>query len=289
MNFNVISPKSTPELLDLISQHQDNNFRFCAGGTDLLLEIKKQPSDDLTVINLAQLDDRLFTSIAKDDKYFRLGALVSANQIINDNELRRMYPVLYESADKLASRQIRQVATIGGNICTASPAGDIACALVALEAQCEILAVDRSVRIVPLSQFFLGVRKTNLKKNEILRSIIIPNIGQQGKIHSGFIKVGTRRSMEIAVVSLAFHLQTNKTDEIIQAGIAIGSIAPVIKFCQSACDYLKDRKLAEIGPAESEAFASKALKYASPISDIRASAWYRSEVLFNISKSIFEQ
>jgi CO/xanthine dehydrogenase FAD-binding subunit len=94
--------------------------------------------------------------------------------------------------------------------------------------------------------------------------------------------------MECAVVSLAFHIPLDESDQITHAGIAIGSAAPTIKFVTSACDYLVGKDVSSFEASECDAFAKKVLEYASPISDIRGSAWYRREVLYNISKSIFE-
>jgi len=289
MKFNVISPETTEELLKLISENKDKNFRFGAGYSDLLLEIKKQPDENLTVINLAHLNDNRFTSISICDDGIKIGALVTANEILYNKEIRKQYPVLFEAANRLASAQIRQMATIGGNICTASPAGDFACALSALEARCEILNAGGNVRIIPIDEFFIDVRKTDLKKDEILSSIVIPSNNETAKLYSNFIKVGTRKSMEIAVVSLAYHIQADANDEITKVGVAIGSVAPTVKFVKSACEFLIGRNFSSIKSSEAEKFAERVMEYASPISDIRASAWYRKEVLFNISRSIFDE
>ena len=288
MNFNIISPETSKDLLETISANQGKKFRFGAGYTDLLLELKRQPEEGLTVINLARLNDGLFTSIESGDDGLRIGALVTANRITSDKLIQKQFPVLSKAAIRLASRQIRQVATIGGNVCTASPAGDMACALVALEAQCEILNTNGTVRAVPIRDFFIDVRKTDLHKNEILRSFIIKSGDNNRKTYSGFIKVGTRRSMECSVVSLAYHILTDEDDRIAKAGIAIGSVAPTIKFTESACEFLLKKSILSLSSPDIEEFAGKVLDYASPISDIRASAWYRKEALFNISKSIFE-
>jgi CO/xanthine dehydrogenase FAD-binding subunit len=288
MKFNVASPVNTKDLLELISATQDRNFRFGAGYTDLLIELKKQPNQDLTVINLAQLTDDNFRAISKVADGFRIGALVTAKRISHNKELRDNYSVLTEAASRLASRQIRQVATIGGNICTASPAGDMACALVALKANCEILNSEGVIRVVPITDFFTGVRTTVLQKYEVLRSIVIPSNDDKNKTYSKFIKIGTRRAMECSVISLSYHIQTDSNSIINNAGIAIGSVAPTIRFAKSACDYLIGKCFTSINLSEAEEFSVKVLEYASPISDIRASAWYRTEVLCNISKSIFE-
>ncbi len=294
MDFDVISPETTDELLEAISKQQNSNFRFGAGYTDLILELKGQEEEDLTVINLDRLNDEQFTAIQRTDDGIRLGSMVTAGQIVADKELQKQYPVLYEAALNLASMQIRQVATIGGNLCTASPAGDMSCALVALEADCEILNAKGELRIVHINDFFTGVRKTVLQKDEVLRSILItsPPMGEMPEGQRGlssFIKVGTRQSMECSVVSLAHHILLDDNGNITHAGVAIGSSAPTIMFAQSACDFLIGKSFSGITESEKNEFADKIMEYASPISDIRASAWYREEVLHNISKSIFEQ
>ncbi|MCF7810259.1 FAD binding domain-containing protein [bacterium] len=288
MKFNVVSPENTKELLELISVNQDRYFRFGAGYTDLLIELKKQPDEDLTVINLAQLTDDIFTAISKIADGFRIGSLVTAKRISLSKDLQSNYSVLTEAAKKLASGQVRQVATIGGNICTASPAGDMACALVALQANCEILNSNGTLRIIPITDFFTGVRTTVLQKDEVLRSIVIPSNNRKNKIYSNFIKIGTRRAMECSIVSLAYHILTDEKSIITHAGIALGSVAPTIMLAKSACDYLLGKSFSSLNPSEIKEFSQKILEYASPISDIRASAWYRTEVLGNVAKSIFE-
>jgi len=305
-DFFVISPETEDQLLNDINVHQDSFFRFGAGFTDLLMELKKNPStkpmpngqndssDDnskLVVINLAKLKDSNFSLIEKKEKSVRIGALVTASEIVRNDDIKALFPVLHKAADSLASSQIRQVATVGGNICTASPAGDIATSLIALNADCEVLASDKSIRNISLKDFLIGVRLTALNKNEILRSISIPICNSSfpyNKIVSDFIKIGTRRSMECSIVSLAYHFELDYEDKILHAGIAIGSSAPTIRFTQSACDYLIGKKFNEFTENEGIAFAEKVLEYAEPISDIRGSAWYRKQVLFNISKSILE-
>lgn len=287
MEFNIVTPTTKSELLKAIKENK-NNFRFGAGYTDLILELKRKNEQNITVINLAQLNDKKFNSIEKNSKFIRIGALVTASSIVNDKLVVKNFPVLQQAANNLASAQIRQVATIGGNICTASPSGDIACALVALKAKCELLSSTGKTRTVSILEFFLGPRKTAMKKDEILSSILISLNEKNKNIYSGFIKVGTRRSMECSVVSLAYHIQSDKKNLITNVGIAIGSVAPTIRFAENACEYLIGKKTSFLARGEKEEFAKKVLQYASPISDIRATAWYRKEALLNICKSILE-
>jgi xanthine dehydrogenase FAD-binding subunit len=285
MDFDVITPKTKSELLATIAENKEKHYRFGAGCTDLLMELKRKPEENLTVINLAQMHDNDFSTITISKNGMRIGSMATAAEILKNLEIKEMFPVLNESAYNLASMQIRETATIGGNICTASPSGDMACALMALQAKCEILNTNGELRTVPITEFFTGVRKTVLQKDEVLQSVLIP-LNSSTTIQSEFIKIGTRLSMECSVVSLAYHLQKDESGKIQQAGIAIGSVAPTIKFPDSACDYLIGKT--GLNEIEREEFANKIMEYASPISDIRATDWYRKEVLFNISKGIFE-
>ncbi|MFH1049333.1 MAG: FAD binding domain-containing protein [bacterium] len=286
IDFNVISPETVEELLNEIEKHLDNGFRFGAGFTDLLMEFKKLSGEPVTVINLANIKDSLFKEIAVNNDFIKIGSLVTASEIVTNKDIIELFPVLHKAAETLASKQIRQVATIGGNVCTASPAGDMSTALVALNAVCEVLSSENKLRDVQIRDFFKGVRKTDLHKNEILRSINIPLTTDFNKIISDYIKIGIRKSMECSVISLAYHLYLNKDNTITKAGIAIGSAAPTIMFTESACEYLVGKNLKELSYTAMETFAEKVMEYASPISDIRGSEWYRKQVLLNISKNL---
>lgn len=286
--FNVVSPQNRDELLTVISSLQDKNFRFGAGCTDLLIELRAEPVEDLTVVNLKQLDDNEFSSIRERRDGLRIGSLTTVHEIAINEKIGNNYPVLSSAAIQLASTQIRRVATVGGNLCTASPAGDISCALYALNAECEVLNTAGDLHTFPISDFFTGVRETCLERDEILRSVFIPHNGNGGKIRSGFIKIGTRRSMECSVVSLAYHILADDTSVVHDANIALGSIAPTIMSASSACDYLTGKSLNKLSVSEKTAFADKVMEYADPISDVRATAWYRKEVLHNISRTLFD-
>ncbi len=286
MDFYTVSPQTATELLEAIKQNQENHFRFGAGYTDLIPELQMQKQDDLTVINLAKLKDKDFTSIRSSKEGIRIGALATMTNVLSNESLQR-FPVLIEAIESLASVQIRSVATVGGNICTASPAGDVSCALVALDAACEILDTGGKIRTVPIAEFFTDVKKSVLKKDEILRNVLVPGFTPSERTVSGFIKIGNRNSMEIALASFAYHITADKDGVIVSAGAAIGSVAETIRYVASASEFLLGNSLDQLTKADSEKFADLVLEYANPITDIRASAWYRRKVLWNISKSIF--
>ncbi len=286
MDFYTVSPQTATELLEAIKQNQKNHFRFGAGYTDLILELQMQKQDDLTVINLAKLKDKDFTSINDSKEGSRIGALATMTDVLSNESLQR-FPALIEAIESLASVQVRSVATVGGNICTASPAGDVSCALVALDAACEILDTGGKIRTVPIAEFFTGVKTSVLKKNEILRSVLVPHRKTTDRIVSGFIKIGNRNSMEIALVSFAYYILADSNGDVTSSGAAIGSVAETIKSTESACEFLMGKNIEHLTKTDKGKFADLVLEYASPISDIRASAWYRRQVLWNISRSIF--
>ena len=286
MDFYTVSPHTTAELLETIKQNQENHFRFGAGYTDLIPELQMQKQDDLTVINLAKLKDKDFTSISDSKEGSRIGALATMTDVLFNESLQK-FPALIEAVESLASVQIRSVATVGGNICTASPAGDVSCALVALDADCEILNTGGKIRTVPIAEFFTGIKTSVLKKNEILRNVLIPSFTSSERTVSGFIKIGNRNSMEIALASFAYHITADQDGVIASASAAIGSVAETIRYTASASEFLLGKNVDQLTKADSEKFANLVLEYANPITDIRASAWYRRKVLWNISKSIF--
>lgn len=287
MDFEVINATTTDELLKAIADNQDNNFEIGAGYTDLIMNLKHQPVEDLTIINITQLNESSFNSIIEEDNHIVLGALVTASDLVNSNTIKNEYSVLYEAALSVASTQIRNSATVGGNICNASPSADISAALVALQANCTILNTEGKKRVEPLLSFIQGVNKTSLTRNEILQRISIP-INSYPNIKSGFEKVGTRNSMEISIVSLSYHFQYDDKGNIENAGVSCGAVAPTIPFISSACELIVGKNIYDISNSEKEEFAKRVLEYASPISDIRATAWYRKEVLFNVSKTVFD-
>lgn len=286
MDFEVINTTTPEELLKAIAANQNNNFRIGAGFTDLINQLKKQNTADLTIINMAQLKEEAYTQIVEEEGGLRIGALATASDIVGNNYIRENYPVLHQAASKLACTQIRNVATLGGNICNVSPSGDMTAALIALKATCHIVDCNGGERTQLLSDLIIGLKKTTLTKSEIIKNITIPkNSGTS--IKSGYEKVGSRKSMEIAIVSLGYHLQLDGDGTITDAGVSCGAVAPTIPFTASACEFIIGKNINDISDGDKEEFANKVMEYASPISDVRASDWYRKEVLFNLSQTIF--
>ena len=287
MGFEIISPTTSEELRKLLESNQDKNIRLGAGFTDLMIEIKKKNLNDLTVINLAKIKEKEFTTIQVTVNEVRIGSLVTIAEITKNKYLQENFPVLVEAANGLASMQIREVATVGGNICQASPSGDVSCAIYSLNATCEILNSSGQLRKEPMVDFFKGPGKTSLTKNEVLQSVIFP-VSKSSKLRSGFIKIGKRVSMECSIVSLAYQIHLAENGTIEAAGIACGAVGPTFILCQDAISFIKGKNIETLSTEDKEQFAQKVQQLATPIDDVRSTAWYRKEVLYNSAVSIFE-
>ncbi len=286
MIFKMMTPRSTEELLEIVATCQGRAFRFGAGYTDLMLELKKAEGPMPRVINLAHIQDPRFGAVQETPNRIRIGALVTIAELAEHRATATHFPVLQQAARQLGSPQVRNVATVGGNLCTASPAGDVACALTALDAQCEILSVSGPIRSVPVKDFFTGLRTTVLGPDELLRNVSIDK--RPGTVLSHYTKVGTRRSMECSIVSMACHLVLDEQGSVSSAGVALGSVAPTIRFAGAACDHLLGAGPDTVGSAFLTTFTEKVMACASPISDLRAGAWYRRKVLRNLCATVFQ-
>jgi carbon-monoxide dehydrogenase medium subunit len=182
-------------------------------------------------------------------------------------------PLLAQAATKLGSIQVRCRATLGGNLCNASPSADTAPALLAVDAKASISG-KRGTRVVDLDKFFLGPAETVLGEGEILTGLKIPlTRARQGSV---YYKLSTRRAMDLAFVGVAVLLELDGDDRIDKARIALGAVAPTPIRVTSAEKLLEGRVFSLEAARESAALAARLCE---PISDIRASAEYRREMV----------
>ncbi|MFQ5811397.1 MAG: FAD binding domain-containing protein [Armatimonadota bacterium] len=200
-----------------------------------------------------------------------IGALATLADVQEHQRLREQYTVLADAARSVGSPQIRNRATLVGNVCSASPAADAAVALVALDASVKIAGSDGE-REVPIGDFFTGPRESCVGPAEVVTEIVVPAKGWSG---SAYARSGLRRAMDCCVASVAAALIVDDGGAITDARIVLGALAPTpirVPDAEAAVQgqSLSDDLLAEVGAAASAA--------ADPISDIRGSAEYRKEL-----------
>lgn len=245
-----------------------------AGGTDVMVELNfdaRRPAALLDLTRVAELAEW-----TQDDGQVRLGAGVSYARVIT--ELGTRLPGLAMAARTIGSPQIRNRGTVGGNLGTASPAGDCHPALLAGAADIEVVSV-RGSRMIPAAEFFTGVKRSAMEPDELIAAVHIP-------LPSGpeqFSKIGTRNAMVIAVAAFSIALHPDRHD----VGTGIGSAAPTPRPAAEAGQFLAGA-LTEAGLWESrgglpdsvsERFASLVRAAAAPIDDVRGTAAYRLHAL----------
>lgn len=265
------TPTSLEELFAAMNEHP--GARLLAGGTDLLVRLRARKERPGETIRLDQLP--AMRGVELRGETVRIGAATTIAELGESAETAQHLPLLKEVVRHFASPPIRNMATIGGNICTASPAADTLPALYAMDASVE-LASARNTRTLPIREFVLGPGRTALAKGEVLCAVLVPSCAGWKRHH--FEKVGRREALAISVVSLAALVDMDG-DTVSKIRLAWGSVGPTIIRCMEAEQAITGRALTLTALKEAAALAREAV---SPISDVRASADYRRQVAGNL-------
>ena len=268
--FEMAMPGSVDECLTVLAQ-RGSEAKLVAGGTDLLPQMKNGVTRPGCVVDISRLSE--LRSIALDASGgLRLGAAVAARQIERDARLAKAFPSLVESAALVGSIQIRNLATVGGNLCNAAPSADMAPPLIALEAEA-VIAGPKGRRRVPLASFFEGVRKTVLGPDELLIELVVPAPGPRSGGH--YLRHTPRRELDIAVVGVASQI-TLSNGVCGKARISLASVAPTPVRATAAERMLEGQPLTKERVEEA---ATLAVEAARPISDQRGSAEFRKHLV----------
>jgi carbon-monoxide dehydrogenase medium subunit len=243
-----------------------------AGGTDLLPQLKNgllRPSWVVDLSGVAGL--RVLQPMNGDG--LRIGAAVTARAIERNPYVRSAYPALAESGALVGSVQVRNLATVGGNLCNAAPSADMAPPLLALDAEAMIVG-PKGRRRVPLDSFFVGVRQTVLAPDELLVEIVVPAPGPRSG--GQYLRHTPRRELDIAVVGVASQIGLAEGGVCEKARIALAAVAPTPVRAQAAEQALVGHPLS---PALIDRAAELAVEAARPISDQRGSADFRRHLV----------
>lgn len=267
IEFEYYEPKTLDEALDILAQHGES-AKILAGGTDLLVKIKTRQVEPRVIVNIKKIDALRF--IKEDNGYIRIGALTRLRDIERSDIVAKYIPALHDAVKQMASIQIRNMATIGGNICNASPAADTAPPLLVHNARVVLLS-KRGRRVVSLEEFFLGPGKTIIYHDEILVEIIAE---KALKGSSAFMKL-SRVAMDLAIASVASYVEV-ENDEIVDVRLALGSVAPKPIRARLTEQVLKRVKLNE---SSIRSILNNLEREVSPITDVRSTAEYRRYVV----------
>ncbi len=273
------APSSIEQALECL---KDGDVTILAGGTDLTPQSKAgRVAIGHTLMNIRHIAPLSGIAIEGNDIF--IGALSTITEVMEHPLVREHLPVLAEACNHFASDQIRNAGTIGGNICNASPAGDTLVPLLVLDARVELASMpDKEVnrRLLPLSTFLVGPGKTQRLPGELFTGlrIALPQANHVAR----FYKHGTRPALDIATISIGI-AGTRKDGALTNVRVAFGAVAPTPIRAALTEKALEGRKLDDAAIDEVAAVARDEVK---PIDDVRASAWYRKEMIHNITKRI---
>jgi xanthine dehydrogenase FAD-binding subunit len=271
------APRALGEALELL---RDGDVTIVAGGTDLMPQSHTgKVRFGALLMNIRRIPE--LEGIALEGETIRIGALTSITALLGSPLVRERLPILAEAADHFASEQVRNGATVGGNICNASPAGDTLVPLLVLDAAIELATKPNGsieTRTLPLDAFVTGPGRTQRRPNELLTAVRVP-VPAPGFV-ARFYKHGTRPALDISTISIGIG-GVKCGDRLENVRVAFGAVAPTPIRARATEAMLEGKRL---DAATIEAAAEAAHDEVRPISDVRASDWYRQELVRNMTR-----
>jgi CO/xanthine dehydrogenase FAD-binding subunit len=267
------SPASVSEALDLLCRF-DGKAAVYAGGTDLLVAMKKREKIPEHLINLKRIL-QMQGIHADGNEGVRIGALTTLAELERSTTVKEGLSPLWDAVNVMASPQIRSLGTIGGNLCSAMPSADTAPPLITLGASLKIMG-PRGERTLPVEQFFQGPGISALKPDEILSHILIP--GSSGQTGGAYLKLMRRSGMDLAQIGVAVCISSDSEDNEVcrEVRIALGAVAQTPIRAPRAEEYLIHKEMTQTVANEAGRIASREAK---PRSSIRASREYREAMI----------
>jgi len=276
------SPKTLTEYHEIYSELRSKNIIIFAGGTDVMVGRYELPQDAI-IIDISGIAE-LEGIEKKEDKIF-IGSSTTLNEILNSYQIQNNIPILIKAIKTMASEQIRNRATIGGNIGNASPAGDTITPLIVLGAEIEIFSPESNQhRIISIDELFCGPCATTLKKGEIITKIIIPLLLDNTIIYY-FRKIGQRNAMTITKASLSAIAKLSE-GKIEWIRLAPGSVSPVVKRMSKTEEFIKGKELTPHVINQAKEIISQEI---SPITDIRSTKVFRMLITQNLLENCLKK
>ena len=267
--FDFVKPDDQEAVIAALAAHSPN-VRILAGGTDYLVELKHVSQSPGTVVDVSQIAE--LKGIEETEDGLRIGAGVTHSAIMADPLIEKHVPAMIHAAHTIGAVQTRNLGTLGGNLVTCVPSMDSGPTLVALDAEVTVAGPDGSRRM-PLTEFFVGPRKTILAPHELLIDIIIPkrNLGKP----TNFYKFGLRKGQALALVNAASSLWV-KDGKFKDVRISLGAVSPVVVRAPKAEAVLEGKPVSDDLISEAGKIA---ITECNPIDDFRASLDYRKDLI----------
>ena len=263
------TPESIEDAVSLLA-NASGEARVLAGGTDLLVQLRAGMVAPALVIDLKHIEET--RTIAAEDGGFRIGAAVAGAELNEHPEVKRAWPGVVESVDLIGSTQIQGRASMGGNLCNASPAADSVPAMIVARAVCRVAGPDGN-REVAVEDICTGPGQTSLGKGELVVSIFLP--ARPPRSSDAYLRFIPRTEMDIAVVGAGVSLTLDEGGVCTEAYVALGAVAPVAMLVPDAAAAIVGSSLDEAAVDNMAAACSAAC---NPIDDKRGTIEYRTKV-----------
>lgn len=267
--YSILEPSSLDEALEFLDKYT-GDIKPIAGGTDLLIDFRYGKTPPSYLLDLATISELNYIN---SNGALEIGAATVLNDIAHNAEIQGKYTMLAEGTGCIGSYQIRNLATMGGNVCNAVPSADAVPALLAANAQVKIQSKG-GTKTMAIEDFFLGPRKNALQLGELVTGFEIPKADASNG--SVYFRYTHRKALDLAVVGAAVRLTVTPDLHIRDATIALGAVAPVPIRIYDAENLLKGKPYSEELADQAAALAVTAAK---PISDVRSSAEYRNKII----------
>lgn len=271
IDYDYKKPESLKEVFSLLKAYGPK-AALVAGGTDVMVKIRNTKKAPEVLISLRALNDLRYI---RKNKGYHIGALTTHRMLEQSDLVKTELSALHDGASEIGSVQIRNVATIGGNICNAAPSADTAGPLLALDA-IVVLEGPKGRRSVPIVDFFTGTYRTARKRDEVLIELHIP--AEMAGFGSAYWKHSRRKAMELPLLGISTALKLSENKEISDARIALTVAAPTPIRAYKAEDFLIGKPLDDDVLKEAGKIASSR-DCCSPRDSLRCAAWYREEII----------
>ena len=272
--FDFVKPDDQEAVIAALAAHSPN-VRILAGGTDYLVELKHVSQSPGTIVDVSQIAE--LKGIEETEDGLRIGAGVTHSAIMADPLIEKHVPAMIHAAHTIGAVQTRNLGTLGGNLVTCVPSMDSGPTLVALDAEVTVAGPDGSRRM-PLTEFFVGPRKTILAPHELLIDVIIPkrNLGKP----TNFYKFGLRKGQALALVNAASSLWV-EDGKFKDVRISLGAVSPVVVRAPKAEAVLEGKPVSDDLISEAGKIA---ITECNPIDDFRASLNYRRDLIYVLTR-----
>ena len=280
--FDYVAPNSAEEVVTLLAG-KNGDARILSGGTDLLVQLREGRRKTKLVIDIKNIPELI--QITFDSKNgLRIGAAVSCHEICSDPNVSKLYPGLVDGIHLIGGVQIQNRASVGGNLCNASPAADAIPALIVHHAMCNIMGQGGS-RTIPVEEFCVAPGKNALQAGEFLTSINVPT--PKEKFGASYLRFIPRNEMDIAVVGAGASVILDEDGKrFVSARISLGAVAPTPLFASDAGAFLSGKEITRASVKEA---ARMAQSVARPITDLRGTAEHRKHLCAVLAERTLEK